>query len=296
MTIASALEDLNNAILDIQQADYNTYGRPIRKLATALSDPDLQVINDDLKSKVDFDAFVGNSSKGGMAGSGQLDWPLEKELELGLTLHLIENAGNDPEWLLSFCHTWYYDGSKIIAGVRKLTRSVLIPFARDYKNYITSKAPTVSLESRSADKTKVFIVHGHDEGPRESVARFLEKMGLEPIILHEQASRGMTIPEKLIAHGDVGFAVVLLTADDLGRANGSSDELPRARQNVILELGYFVGRLGRDKVCALLKGGVEIPSDFVGTVYIEWDSGTAWKVELARELRAAGYDVDLNNI
>ncbi|QCO57288.1 hypothetical protein EOK75_16210 (plasmid) [Pseudorhodobacter turbinis] len=76
MTVASALEDLNNAILDIQQADYNTYGRPIRKLATALSDPDLQVINDDLKSKVDFDAFVGNSSKGGMAGSGQLDWPL----------------------------------------------------------------------------------------------------------------------------------------------------------------------------------------------------------------------------
>jgi len=297
MTVASALEDLKNAILDIQQADYNTYDRPIRKLAAALDDPDLKAINDELKANVDFDSFVESSNGGGsMLGSAQLDWPLEKERELGLTLQLIEKAGNDPEWLLSFSHNWYYDGAKIIAGIRKLTRSVLIPFERDYRAFITNKAPTVSLENRPSDKTKVFIVHGHDDGPRESVARFLEKMELHPIILHEQASRGMTIPEKLIAHGDVGFAVVLLTADDFGRAKASKEDSPRARQNVILELGYFVGRLGRDKVCALKKGGIELPSDYVGTVYINWDDGSAWKVELAKELRAAGYDVDLNKI
>lgn len=297
MTVASALEELNNAILDIQQADYNTYERPIRKLAAALNDPDLQAINEELKAKVDFDDFVESSNSGGsMLGSAQLNWPLEKEHELGLTLQLIEKAGNDPGWLLTFSHDWYYDGKKIVAGIRKLTRSVLIPFARDYKTFLTNKAPTVPLENRPSDKTKVFIVHGHDDGPRESVARFLEKMGLQPIILHEQASRGMTIPEKLIAHGDVGFAVVLLTADDMGRAKASTEENPRARQNVILELGYFVGRLGRDKVCALKKGGIEMPSDYVGTVYINWDDGNAWKVELAKELRAAGYEADLNRI
>ncbi|WFE75900.1 nucleotide-binding protein [Roseinatronobacter sp. S2] len=297
MTIASALEDLNNAILDIQQSDYNTYDRPIRKLALALNVPDLQAINEELKSKVDFEDFVERSNSGGsMLGSAQLDWPLEKELELGLTLQLIEKAGKDPEWLLSFSHEWYHDGHKIIAGIRKLTRSVLIPFARDYKAFLADKAPTVPLENRPSNKTKVFIVHGHDEGPRESVARFLEKLGLQPVILHEQASRGMTIPEKLIAHGDVGFAVVLLTPDDLGRVKTAAKDNPRARQNVILELGYFVGRLGRDKVCALLKGGIEIPSDYVGTVYINWDTGNAWKLELAKELRAAEYDVDFNKI
>ncbi len=89
---------------------------------------------------------------------------------------------------------------------------------------------------------------------------------------------------------------MLLTADDVGRAKASKEDSPRARQNVILELGYFVGRLGRDKVRALKKGGIGMPSDDVGTVYINWDDGSAWKVELAKELRAAGYDVDLNKI
>jgi predicted nucleotide-binding protein len=266
-------------------------------MAAAMDDPDLQAINDELKNKVDFEDFVEKSNSGGsMVGSAQLNWPLEKELELGLTLQLIEKAGNDPNWIQNFAFKWYYDGNKIISGLRKLTRSVLIPFARDYKGFIANKAPTVDLENRPADKTKVFIVHGHDEGPRESVARFLERMGLQPVILHEQASRGMTIPEKLITHGDVGFAVVLLTPDDLGRAKTSTEDHPRARQNVILELGYFVGRLGRDKVCALLKGGIEMPSDYVGTVYINWDAASAWTLELAKELRAAGYDVDLNRI
>ena len=297
MTITSALEDITNAILDIQQADYNTYDRPIRKLAAALDDPDLQAINEELKQKADFDSFAENSNQGGsMLGSAQLNWPTEKEAELGLTLHLIEKAGNDPEWLLDFSHDWYYDGSKIIAGMRKLTRSVLVPFERDYRSYITNRAPAVPLESRPSDKSRVFIVHGHDDGPRESVARFLERLDLNPVILHEQASRGMTIPEKLIAHSDVGFAVVLLTPDDFGRAKTAHEEQPRARQNVVLELGYFVGRLGRENVCALKKGGLEMPSDYVGTVYINWDEGNAWKLELAKELKAAGYSIDLNRI
>lgn len=142
---------------------------------------------------------------------------------------------------------------------------------------------------------RVFVVHGHDEGARETLARFLERLGFVPIILHEQANQGRTIIEKIEAHGDVGFAVVLLTPDDYGGKAGGESK-PRARQNVVLELGYFVGRLGRGHVCALLRGELEIPSDFVGVVYQPMDDGGGWKRALAQELEVAGYDIDWNTV
>ncbi|MGJ0452176.1 MAG: TIR domain-containing protein [Methylocystis sp.] len=142
---------------------------------------------------------------------------------------------------------------------------------------------------------KVFIVHGRDEGPREAVARFLESIGIEPIILHEQANRGRTVIEKVVAHGELPFAVVLLTPDDFGGANGEQSS-PRPRQNVLLELGYFIGRLGRENVCALKKGDMELPSDFGGVVYEKFDSGGGWKQTLARELQAVGYEIDWNAV
>lgn len=142
---------------------------------------------------------------------------------------------------------------------------------------------------------KIFIVHGHDDYARETVARFLEKLGFNAIILHEQASQGRTIIEKVEAESDDGFAVVLLTPDDQGCANGGTPE-PRARQNVILELGYFIGRLGRSRVCALKRGSVDIPSDFTGVVWTEMDAANGWRSSLAKELAAAGYDIDWNTV
>jgi len=140
---------------------------------------------------------------------------------------------------------------------------------------------------------KVFLVHGHDEAALQAVARFLTTLELTPIILHEQASRGRTIVEKLEHHGDVGYAVILLTPDDVGGT--SPDKLQsRARQNVVLELGYFFGRLGRDRVCALYKGELELPSNVLGVIYIPFDSGGGWRLRLAKELKAAGFPVDMN--
>ena len=145
--------------------------------------------------------------------------------------------------------------------------------------------------------TKVFVVHGHDEGKREAVARFLDTLELVPIILHEQANKGRTIIEKFEDHADAGFAVVLLTPDDLGAAKKDENDLkPRARQNVILELGFFIGKLGRKRVCALKSQCVENPSDVDGMVYINLDELDAWKTGLVRELRAAGFDIDANRI
>lgn len=135
---------------------------------------------------------------------------------------------------------------------------------------------------------RIFIVHGHDNEPKEAVARFLSGLGYEPVILHEMANRGRTIIQKFREEAsDVGFAVVLMTPDD---------EMPsgecRARQNVILELGFFLGQLGPDKVAAIVKGELETPSDFDGVVYTPYDAG--WKVALAKELQAAGYVIDWN--
>lgn len=143
---------------------------------------------------------------------------------------------------------------------------------------------------------EVFIIHGRDEGIKNEVARLLTQVGLEPIILAEQPSQGSTIIEKFEQHADVGFAVALLTPDDLGSERDGKELKSRARQNVIFELGFFIGKLGRKRVCALTKGHIEIPSDYSGVVYIGLEQAPAWKYELVRELRKAGLDADANKI
>ena len=144
---------------------------------------------------------------------------------------------------------------------------------------------------------RVFVVHGHDEEAKQSAARCLEKLEMEAIILHEQPNWGRTIIEKFEDYADAGFAVVLLTPDDMGAARDDIDNLgPRARQNVVFELGFFVGKLGRQRVCALHKGDVEIPSDFAGVLWVPMDPGGAWRFALGREIKAAGLDVDLNKL
>lgn len=156
------------------------------------------------------------------------------------------------------------------------------------------EASTLATSQPAAPPTasrKVFIVHGHEDGPREMVARFLSQVAFEPVILHEQASQGRTIIEKVERHGDVPFAVVILTPDDEGSKRGAAPR-PRARQNVVLELGYFIGRLGRDKVCALKQGDLELPSDYAGVVYHPLEG--EWRQALARELKAAGFQIDWN--
>jgi len=143
----------------------------------------------------------------------------------------------------------------------------------------------------------VFIVHGHDEAAKQSVARFLEKLSLHAIVLHDQPDAGRTLIEKFEAYSDVGFAVVLLTPDDVGYPqNRQGEARPRARQNVIFELGFFIGKLGRGRVCALYKEGVEIPSDYVGVLYTPMDPAGAWQLQLAKEIRHSGIDINLDKL
>ncbi len=149
------------------------------------------------------------------------------------------------------------------------------------------------LEQQRPDlKPFVFIVHGHDGPAKTEVARLIERAGLNAVILHEQPNAGRTIIEKFEDHGGAaGFAVVVLTPDDLGGTDKDHLQL-RARQNVIGEMFWFAGKLGRARVCALVKGHVEMPSDFAGVGYTDMDDRGAWKSELLKELVAAGYTVD----
>ncbi|CAA2137667.1 TIR domain-containing protein [Methylobacterium bullatum] len=287
---------INNAVLDLQSAQLQSYDRPLRRLAGLLSHPDLAAANEEITKDIDLDDFLKKSeeTQGGMVGSANLLWPEDQKQTLGLTLLLIRSFAENPDLMAQIGHTYYYSGSKIMSGVHSVTGQMIIPFARDYKAYVLSKGSAQPKLVRPLSN-RIFIVHGHDEGAREAVARFLLQLGLEPIILHEQANRGRTVIEKVEANGDVSFAVVLLTSDDEGCVKGGTPE-PRARQNVLLELGYFIGRLGRENVCALKRGVVEIPSDFAGVVWEPMDAGNGWKHSLGRELQAAGHSIDWNRV
>lgn len=190
---------------------------------------------------------------------------------------------------------WYdpeISGESLIFNLKSITNKM-----RAYQavNYPVQESD-VHITERKTMSNKVFIVHGHDNAAIQEMARTLEKGGFEAIILHEQPDSGLTIIEKIERYADVDFAVVLYTECDLGRAKemAQKDERYRARQNVVFEHGYLIGKLGRDHVCALVKGNVETPGDISGVVYVSMDSAGAWKMQLGKNMKAVGLSVDLN--
>lgn len=299
MTIGPDLfAQINNAVLDLQSSHLQTYDHNLKKLARLLSYAELAPINRALKEKADFDDFIKKSkaTQGGMVGSAQLVWPEDPEAVLGLQLALIERCANEERYAENIAFTFFYSGSKIISNLNAMTRQVIIPFLRDYKAFVISQRGRKAVIVMPSSN-KIFIVHGHDEAALQGLARFLERLGLEVIVLREQPDQGRTIIEKFEqSASDVGFAVVLLTPDDVGSSVKTADQDARARQNVIFELGFFAGKLGRGRVCLLRKGDVEIPSDLFGVIYTEMDSGEGWQSKLVRELKAANLHFDANRL
>lgn len=140
--------------------------------------------------------------------------------------------------------------------------------------------------------TKVFIIHGHDELLKKDLQLLLHRAGVTNIVLHEQPDKGRSIIDKLIEESiDSNYAIGILTPDDV---NG--DGQMRARQNVILEIGYFLGRLGKERVRMLVKEDIEIPSDLQGVLYQKFDAGGAWKIKILKELIAVGVYADLRSV
>ena len=148
-----------------------------------------------------------------------------------------------------------------------------------------------TVVTQSINFSRIFIVHGHDGELKQAVARIIEKLGIEAIILSEQANQGKTIIEKFEDYSDVGGAICLFTADDHGRSEKTGIEFSRARQNVVFETGYFIGKLGRNHIVILADDGIEMPSDLSGIVYTNTSN---WQLDLIKELKAMGYAIDLN--
>ncbi len=167
-----------------------------------------------------------------------------------------------------------------------------------FKTYLDEMAEEEENQTKVAatpllDYKSVFIVHGHDGELKQSVARILEKQDIDPIILSEQTNQGRTIIEKIEANSNVCCAICLLTADDFGRSKSVESDAPRARQNVVLETGYFWGKLGRERIIILVDNGVELPSDLSGVVYT---NTTDWQFALLSELADKGYEIDFKKM
>lgn len=195
-------------------------------------------------------------------------------MHLNIMVSIVESTLDDVRWF------WEDDGKERSSIGNKESPAI--------------DSKTANHKS-DADAHRVFVIHGHNVAARETVARFLQELALQPVILHEQPNKGRTIIEKFEDYANVRFAVVLLTPDDVGaRVDEQSELNPRARQNVILELGFFLGKLGRKSVCALKMRDVETPSDYDGVVYVDFDDAGAWKWILVRELKAAGFGIDTN--
>lgn len=205
------------------------------------------------------------------------------------TLPLIMGGGPDP---IQKVHSGYRDGVERAVLKLQTLRDIFTERLEDSDGIL--EKPGVQPTPRAATR-RVFVVHGHDDGLKETVARYLSKLELAPIVLHEQPNQGKTIIEKFEHHAEVDFAVVLFTPDDIGYPVGKEDEArPRARQNVVLELGFFMAALGRHRVCVLHSGNIELPSDYSGVLYLPLDTSGAWRFLLAKEMKASGMQIDLN--
>lgn len=237
--------------------------------------------------------------------------PRFKEWEFRADRFLAKHYGQESEERIRFSQVdfgEYHGQNDILAGIR--CKSGLQEAKSIFKVYLDE------LEQEDFDRAaerikavggevvkinnwvekkydKVFIVHGHDNTLKQEVARIIEKQGLEAVILSEQANGGKTIIEKIEENSDVGAAICLFTGDDYGRAKDATSENLRARQNVVFEAGYFMGKLGRGNVILIASPDIEIPSDLQGVVYTNKDM---WQTDVLRELKAIGYNVDFNKL
>lgn len=168
-----------------------------------------------------------------------------------------------------------------------LLKADLIP--SEIENSSSMKKEPISISHRPS---VVFIIHGHDEEMKKSVQVFLSRGDLQDIVLHEQPDKNLTVIEKLIQEGAAAdYVIGLLSPDDV-----QEDGSVRARQNVILEIGYFIGKLGRDKVRLLRRGNTAIPSDLQGILFENYDEAGAWRIKLAKEIQAVGVPINIDKI
>lgn len=305
MDIDRAATELGHLSSDLTSGPHQTWPQQLRVLLAFLRENPVtrEIVSAELKmSPSEFDHWYKYflATGGSMVGPEPYSIPGAPQQRAALFFALLERFDAEEIDHEDFA-TDAFGKTKYAEITKALNSAFVLPLVRYVRERLDAlaKQPTATLTRESHSMIaepgkRVFIVHGHDERVKEQVARFLEKGGLEVVILHEQANAGGTVIEKFERHAQVDFAVVLLTPDDVGAARPDANNLrARARQNVVLELGYFFGTLGRKHVCALYVPGVELPSDIHGLLFVELDNAGAWKLQLFKELRQAGMRFDV---
>ena len=175
----------------------------------------------------------------------------------------------------------------------KFNEAFLEYFVKALEDIVAAeKQPFKHPEEGEIMRKSIFIIHGHDDWMKREVQLFLNRANLDDVVLHECPDKGRTIIDKLIEEGaGASYVVALLSPDDI-----TTDGKFRARQNVILEIGYFLGRIGKEKVRLLIKGDLEIPSDLQGILYERFDTAGSWRINLLKEMKAVGIEVDIEEV
>ncbi len=247
--------------------------------------------------------FSKPDSRGRYGGSDTPEWSTFKIRAQNIVEKLL--ATNSPAMTLVaegvLTRTEGYGSEKFDFAKSNLIEALKIlksTLADDVFGEIRQEASSAKSASLS---NKIFVVHGHDQSLKTDVERFLHEVGLTPVVLHREADEGATIIEKFEKHSDVGFAFILLTpdeisytADQINTADSEREIEYRARPNVIFEFGYFVAKLGRNRVCCLHKGDVVVPSDLSGLIYKKvGESLDTQAYAIIKELKSAGYKINL---
>jgi len=238
--------------------------------------------------------------------------PHRNEGELDSLIRTVEMRirkifGDSSNYLKDLKEIYLYPGSYWPGMEEKVYDESWVEGQGKMLNLLKTMEEDLTLDSNHIIKkdkrklsNKIFIVHGHDEEIKQAVARTVEKIDLKPIILHDQPNKGRTIIEKFEDYADVNFAIVLLSPDDIAyiKDKPPEDKEFRARQNVIFELGFFVGKLGREHVFILYREehNFKFPSDYSGICYIPYDNKGHWRLNLIGELQSCGYNVDANKL
>lgn len=201
-------------------------------------------------------------------------------------LYVGDRQGNVYAWDFDKFAMQLYQGNSRVINILEVNNDVIIIFE--------DSVVRLDLEvEKMKKKDKVFIIHGKNNELKREVQLLLERIGIDGIVLHERANKGRTIIDKLIEEAEPAiYAIAILTPDDV------VDSAFRARQNVYLEAGYFLGKLGKSRVLLLKLGSIEIPSDLQGILYTEVDDivNGYWKSKVVKELISAGFNVDMSEL
>jgi predicted nucleotide-binding protein len=216
---------------------------------------------------------------------------------------LIKNFGDKSAEYQKFEHTLFspfictsstpdeYFITTCLSGISQ-TKAILETYLEDFEDE-QNVSNDNNAKVTKPNFSKIFIVHGHDGELKEAVARLVEQQNIEAIILSTKTNEGKTIIEKIEHYSDVGAAICLFTADDKGKSKLERTFNSRARQNVVFEAGYFMGKLGRNRLVIISENNVELPSDMSGMVYT---SKNDWKVDVLKELKAMEFSIDFNKL